>query len=101
MASGMIATSDIKIGSLGGLGKTVTITFANTNCCLVMGLRIPNVSFCKLYETWNGTPITILESIPETFTITKSSNSHEITMTNNTTGAVPFIAIGASSLSYS
>lgn len=101
MASGNIATTDIKIGSLSGAGQTVTITFAKTNCCLVMGMRVPSVWFCRFYEFWNRSPLTITESIPDTFTITKTNDSNVITMTNNTGGAVPFIAIGASSISYS
>lgn len=101
MASGNIATTDIKIGSLGGAGQTVTITFAKTNCCLVMGMRVPLGYFCKFYEYWNGTPMTIAESLPSTFTITKAEGSRDIVMTNNTNGAFPFIAIGASSISYS
>lgn len=101
MASGNIATSDIKIGSLGSAGRTVTITFDKTNCCMILGMRVPNVYFCKLYEYWNGSPMTIIESMPNSFTITKTSNSRVITMINNTSGAVPFIAIGASSISYS
>lgn len=66
-----------------------------------MGMRVPLVYFCRFYEVWNGTPMSITESIPDTFKITKVGGSRDIVMTNNTGGAVPFIAIGASSISYS
>jgi len=100
MAISIIPSSDIKIANVGA-NQTVTITFGRSNCCLVIGMRLPQIYFCRLYEYWNPNPMVITESIPDTFKITKVGNSKEIVMENKLAGAVTFIAIGATDLSYS
>lgn len=102
MASGTLPSSDVKIGSVSANG-TATITFSNTQCCFIIGMRIGtnSVYFCKLFEVWNNSPLDIVSNLPTGFTITKSGNVITITNSASGVGSVPFVAIGASNISYS
>lgn len=101
MAKGIISASDTKIGIVSS-NSTATVTFSYSKCCMLIGMRRSsnNVLFCKLFEVWNNSPLDVVSDLPTGFTITKSGRV--ITITNSAgVGEVPFIAIGASDISYS
>ena len=81
----------IKKGNIAG-GSSVTLSIqANSSENYLGGcLRLARINRIILFDYWNSSVVVLGGDLPDTITITKSSNSVEITINNNTSSRVDY-----------